>query len=201
MTAKRDDVRVGAVLLAALLGVHQLRYLLAFGGEAGNALARHGHGYMAWVTPAVAALGTLAVARLLVRAAGGTGPGGTMSHRITRLWPAAAAALFGLYTAQELLEGWLAQGHPASWAGVFGGGGWIALPLAVAFGAVIAAVLRLTEALEARLRNGRTAPIRTIATPAPGHPLLDTPSSDTLSAGVLAHHLAGRAPPRRRSTA
>ena len=47
----------------------------------------------------------------------------------------------GIYAAQELLESLLATGHPAGLAGIFGYGGWWAVPAAVCVGLVVAALL------------------------------------------------------------
>lgn len=187
-----DELRVAAVLLAALLGVHQLRYALAFGGDAGGALSEHGHGYLAWVTPLVAALGAFALGRFLVRAAAGVAPARSRHVRLTRLWPAAALALLGLYTGQELLEGFLADGHPTWWAGVAGNGGWLAAPLAFALGGIVALVLRLSDAVESRVRR---ACFRVFA-PSGVAPLVELADSFIAVRGcALARHAAGRAPP------
>ena len=194
MPASRDELRVAAVFLAALLGVHQLRYALAFGGDAGAALAQHGHGYLAWVTPAVAALGALAVGRLLVRAASVPTPAGGRAARVTRVWPRAAIALFSVYAGQELIEGALTSGHPDLWAGVMGNGGWLAVPLAVAFGAIVGLALRLSDAVEARLR-GRLTGLWRVLPRVPLRMPTVAPEISRPRSSVLARHLAGRGPP------
>src|SRR5215207_1386526 len=152
MPASRDELRIAAVFLAALLCVHQLRYALAYGGDAGTALAQHGHGYLAWVTPAVAALGALAAARVIVRGAAGAPAAETLAARRSRAWPRAACALLALYVGQELIEGAFATGHPDWWAGGFGGGGWLAVPLSLALGGAVVLALRLSDVVEERLR-------------------------------------------------
>ncbi len=63
-------------------------------------------------------------------------PGGDPSRSWQRTWLLVSAALIAIYTGQELAEGWLAASHPDGLAGVFGSGGWIAIPAALAFGAV-----------------------------------------------------------------
>jgi len=194
MPPARDQLRVAAVFLAALLGVHQLRYLIAFGGDAGAVLSRHGHGYLDVATFAVAGLGALACARLLIRVAAGGPQASPTRTRCARAWPAAAAGLLLVYTGQELLEGALSAGHPDWWTGVFWHGGWVAIPLACCFGAVVALVLRLADELERRSSAGWSA-IR--ISPAPVVLLArSTTGVHVLLAGVLARHLAGRAPPR-----
>jgi len=196
MCARRDELRVAALLLAGLLAVHQLRYSLAFGGDARQALAEHGHGYLAWVTPLAGALAALALGRLLVRAASGVAADRTQATRLMRLWPTAALALLGLYVGQELIEGWLADAHPSWWAGMAGNGGWLAIPLAAIFGGIVACLLRLSEAAESRIRRGcchlRPVPVAALAPPGSS-----VAQSHAFRAGVLARHLAGRAPPLR----
>src|SRR5215216_41129 len=119
-----------ALLLAGALGVHELRYLLAFGGGAQSALAAHGHGYLALLAPSLSLLTALGLAVGLVRAAAAPSARSSAFVRVCRLWPAASVALLAIYVSQELLEGLLAPGHPTGWAGVFGSGGWLAVPLA-----------------------------------------------------------------------
>jgi len=192
MRTRVDELRVAAVLLAALLGVHQLRYTLAFGGDAGRALSEHGHGYLAGVTPLVAALGALVFGRLLLRAAAGVAPARSRDVRLTRLWPAAALALLVLYAGQELTEGFLADGHPTWWAAVAGNGGWLAAPLALAFGGIVAFALRLSDDVESRLR---AACVRVFAASRVAPQLGFADPFVALRGCELARHLAGRAPP------
>jgi hypothetical protein len=126
--------------------VHELRYLAGYGGDAGRALARQGHGYLDAVTAGVALALVAALAVLLaalVRGAGPWRPGRSWRVR----WLAASAALLAVYTVQELVEGALSPGHPAGLAGVAGHGGWVAVVLALALGAVVAALLRGADAV------------------------------------------------------
>jgi hypothetical protein len=55
--------------------------------------------------------------------------------------------LVAMYCGQELCESLFAPGHPVGLAGVFGHGGWIALPAAAAVGAALATALRVTQTL------------------------------------------------------
>ena len=184
-----------ALLLAGVLGVHELRYLLAFGGDAGSALAYHGHGYLMLLTPLLATLSALGLATGLVRAAAAPAARSATSVRVRRLWPAATAALLAIYVGQELLEGLLTSGHPTGWAGVFGSGGWTAVPLALALGAVAALGLRVAGAVRAARRLGITAVLLGVPTTPVSAP--PAPMRPWRSGGVLAEHLAGRAPPIR----
>ena len=180
------------LLLAGALGVHELRYLLAFGGDAQSAMAHHGHGYLLLVLPVLAAGSAVGFAAGLVRAA--VAPGGVPASavRMRRLWPAASAALLAIYVSQELVEGLLSPGHPGGWSGVFGSGGWIAVPLAIAFGAIVAVALRVARAVQA------AQPLRIAVWSA--RAAIDIASiarfeAPRRSVAVLADHLAGRAPP------
>lgn len=157
--------RAAALVALGALSVHQLRYLGAYGGDAGRELAAQGHGYLGQMTPLVIALALAAVAGCLVRAAltGRTGPGRG------RLGSSAvfAVAILATFAAQETVEGILFAGHLDGLGAVFGGGGWLAAPLALALGfasALLDASLgRLESALAAlaparrRVRRGAAA--------------------------------------------
>jgi hypothetical protein len=58
-------LRVTAVLLAAVVGVHQLRYLLAFGSDTSAVLGHTGHGYMSFAVPLIGISTVLALAQLV----------------------------------------------------------------------------------------------------------------------------------------
>jgi uncharacterized membrane protein len=189
--ARRPVLTTAALLLAGALAVHELRYVAAFGSHAEAALARHGHGYLALLTPALATLTALGFAAGLVRAA--ATPAMRSETRTRQLWPAASAALLGIYVSQELLEGVLLTGHPAGWAGVLGAGGWAAIPLAVGFGLVVALVLRAVAAVSRGL-SLRAVTERLLPAPdlveAPAAPVVARPRGR-----LMAEHLAGRARP------
>jgi hypothetical protein len=134
--------RAALMPVAALL-VHQLRYTLAFGGHAGGELARQGHAYLHSLVPWIVLLIGVAVGAFLWslgRAVAGqrTLPRYTLS--LAGMWVVCAGCLVAIYVTQELLEGWLATGHPAGLAGIFGYGGWWAVPAAICVGLVLAAV-------------------------------------------------------------
>ena len=57
------------------------------------------------------------------------------------MWLACAATLIAIFCAQEFLEGLFATGHPAGLAGIFGYGGWWAIPVSLVIGLVLAAVM------------------------------------------------------------
>ena len=142
MDALRRTSRIarGASLLSlGALAVHELRYLLAYGHGAGEALAKQGHGYMsdlggALVVLALATLlATLLAGALAPPARPADEPAGAAFRRTAVVHGLALAAIF---CAQELTEGAIAAGHPAGLAAVGAHGGWVSLPLALAIGAV-----------------------------------------------------------------
>jgi hypothetical protein len=133
-----------ALLPFAALVVHQLRFALAFGGNAGTELARQGHSYLHSLVPWLVLLLALAAGGFLWalgRALGGqrTLPRYTIS--LAALWLACSACLLAIYVSQETLEGLFATGHPAGLAGIFGYGGWWAIPAAACVGLVLATIL------------------------------------------------------------
>lgn len=128
---------------AAAFAVHQLRYLLAFGGGASVELARQGHSYLHSAVPWIVLSIGLAVGGFLA-ALGRAMAGHTSAPRFTlsfaALWVVCSACLVAIYCAQELLEGLFATGHPGGWVGIFGyGGGW-SIPAAVCVGLVLTAI-------------------------------------------------------------
>jgi hypothetical protein len=191
-------IRAGALIAVGALGVHDLRYVLAYHGHASQELALQGHGYLRFATPLVAGLLVLAAAafaaRLMRAYAGADGGSPRPLPSTSRMWAFAAALLICVYSTQEWLEGLLAEGHPGGIGAPFSHGGWLALPLALAIGLLIALALR-----------GAAAAIAVAA--ARGHARLEPPApSELLSRversvwsapppGALARRLSPRAPP------
>lgn len=113
-------------MVAGTFGLHQLRFALA--GE--NADHVHGHGYLSVAGPLLAGFLLLALTLGLARAARGTND---HTPSLRRVWFAASVALIAVYCAQESLEGQ----HS-----LLAHGGWLALPLALVIGLVIALLAR-----------------------------------------------------------
>jgi len=132
-----------ALLPPAAFAVHQLRYVLAFGTNAGLELQRQGHSYLHSFVPWIIVLIAL-VAGGFLRSLGKAFAGHTSLSRFSlsfsALWLVCSAALVGIYVGQELLEGFVLTGHPAGLVGVFGYGGWWSIPVALCVGLVLAAV-------------------------------------------------------------
>lgn len=184
-----------ALVPAAAVLVHQLRFVLAFGSGAGPALQRQGHAYLHSLAPWLIVLLAVAAGAFL-RALGRALSGQRSPRRYTlsfaALWLACSAVLVGIYAAQELLEGALAVGHPTGLAGVLGYGGWWAIPAALCVGLVLAAVFHGARwILEAAGRRGARPQARASSSaiaPPPQRVLL--PRLAPLAAGW-----SGRGPP------
>jgi hypothetical protein len=190
-------IRAAALMSAAVLAVHQLRFQLAFGAQADDRLAAQGHQYLGTLTPLAAMLVAIGAGLFLAELARAWryGAGRHRARRPTlafsALWLLAAVALLAIYASQELLEGALASGHPGGLAGVFGAGGFWAIPLSVMAGALVALALRASEAAIG-LAAKRPAAAR-IDSPTPSPP---RPHRTLLArSGPMAEAAPGRAPP------
>jgi hypothetical protein len=188
-------LRAAALMPAAVLTVHQLRYQLAFGGHTDAKLASEGHAYLGTLTPLAAMLlaigaGVFIAALARARRDGETGEGG---RPFVFVWVLTAATLLGIYALQELAEGMLVSGHPGGFHGVFGDGGLWAVPLAVALGAVVALALRVADVAKCWVASladepEAPAPARPRRAPRPAPVFMPAPAPLALAA-------AGRAPP------
>jgi hypothetical protein len=185
-----------ALMPTAAFAVHQLRYWLAFGGRAAAQLEAQGHAYLHSLAPWIVML--LAIgAGIFLRALGRALRGWSSLRRYTvsfvGLWLLCSACLVAIYVCQELLEGMLVTGHPAGAAGVFGAGGWWAVPAALAVGLVLAALLHGARwllcaiALRSGRRRPRARPTSALRVPAGAPRLRPAP---------LAVGWSGRGPPR-----
>ena len=179
-------VLLASILAVGAFGLHQLRYLIAFGGSS----AAEGHRYMADLLPPLAVLVLAAVLATLIRGTEGATPERTPLARRIAVF---AGALLAIFVGQELLEG-LVAGHPAAPATVLSDGGWIAVPLAVAIGTLAALLARALEGVERAIAvihaerplHARAPAVRGRALPARGLSLTLAP---------LAFGLARRPPP------
>jgi hypothetical protein len=193
MQPKGRTLLLAALVAVAVLVLHELRYLIGYGGLAGDALASQGHGYLQFASAGVLlllGLGVgqvlLAVRRALRSAAADPAP------PFGLLWLASICALLTVYCGQELLEGALSPAHPNGFAALAVDGGWSALPLAVGLGLIVALVLRgvaAAEALVARRARRQRGSVR-----AP-RAWLPRPDAEIPLISVLARKLASRAPP------
>jgi hypothetical protein len=197
--------RAAALMPAAVLTVHQARFMLAFGGSSGEELEKEGHQYLSVLAAPIAMSVAIVVGLFFARLASawrdgageGDARGGATNdpgswRGFLRLALLIAASLLALYSCQELLEGMLSNGHPEGFNGVFGDGGWWAVPLSLICGLAIAAALRGARAairwVASRRRRPRISHERPAAAPRPRRLALPRPVP-------LAGAAAGRAPP------
>jgi hypothetical protein len=132
-----------ALLPPAAFLVHQLRYMLAFGAGASAELQRTGHSYLHSIVPWIVAALAVAVGAFLQslgRAFAGRTSLRGYSTSLLGLWITCSAALVAIFICQEFLEGVFLTGHPAGLQGIFGYGGWWAVPTALCIGLVLAAL-------------------------------------------------------------
>ena len=152
--------RAAALICVAALCLHELRFLAGYGRHADEALSAQGHAYLPFAGALAAGLLALAAGRLargLLRARR-TGAAEAEPPRFRVAWAGASSCLLAIYVSQELLEGVLSAGHPEGIAGVLGNGGWVAVPLAVLLGALVALLLRGAGAVvAAAARSARRA--------------------------------------------
>jgi hypothetical protein len=143
---------------AASVAVHQLRYWLAYGSRANTELADQGHSYLHSLVPWTI-FGIAVGAGLFLRRLGGAlhARSAPETSRLPAgaMWLATWIWLVAIYATQETLEAFLATGHPAGFAGVFGHGGWWAVPAAAALALVVVAVFLVGRTL---LRLAASAP-------------------------------------------
>ena len=185
---------LAALVAVAALVLHELRYVIGYGGLAGEALASQGHGYLPAASFGVMALLALGVGQVLLAVrralrssiASPAPPFGV-------LWLASICALLTVYCGQELLEGVLSPGHPNGLAALAADGGWSALPLAVGLGLLVALALRGVAAVEALVAKRARGPRgRLRGAPRARRP---RPDAERPLISVLALKLASRAPP------
>jgi hypothetical protein len=185
-------LRAIALLAVGAVSLHQLRFVLGYGQNASQVLAVEGHSYL----PFAEALVAVVLAAACIWFAGSLAlahrgrPVESSGHPFGSLWAYAGSALFAVYVLQEGFEGAFSPGHPAGLTGIFGNGGWTALPLAVAIGALIALLLegarRVLVLVSSQDRPTLPRPRKAHWHHLPvGFPKLD----------VLSHSLTARGPP------
>jgi hypothetical protein len=192
MRLQAPTLRLAALIAVAALALHELRYLVGFGGHSGEELAVRGHDYLPVAGAVAAVLVSLATAQLLV--AVGRARRSRVGERtpdLMRAWLGFTGALLATYAAQELLEIALVHGRGAGLDALMAEGGWSALPLAGLLGAAASLLLRGASAAVALAASGapRVRSRRRDASPARRASQVRSPWSP------LARKLASRAPP------
>ena len=176
-------MRTTALLALGGFAVHQARYAIV-----SDPHGAPGHDYLHTVPAVLAALGAVALARTLValvrRAAA------PASHGPVARWLAASGALLALHVLQESAERVLAGGGPVD------RGALLAVPLCLVVGAVVALALRgADELLDAAAASASVAALPRALLPAAPTSCLVATAPVLPRRGMLARHLAGRAPP------
>jgi hypothetical protein len=188
MRGTPSTLRGTALIAAGALTLHELRYLVAPAEGAG------GHGYLPFAGLAVAVVLALAFAQLTRRVARArrTGTGDSRGLGFGLAWLLSTISLAAIFLVQELLEGALADGRAGGLEAVAAGGTWMALPLAVAVGAIVALALIAARAVvvAAARRSPHRRPRRECDAARPKSRRAHRPSRPS-----LATHLSGRAPP------
>jgi FkbM family methyltransferase len=188
-----SKLQAAALLLVAGLIVHHASYEAAYGDLTHVELKETGHGYMTFVSPAIAVVLVFALWRFSARLVEARRTGRSSTDRSSFLvtWLSASAVLAATYVVQEGLEAIAFSGHGFDLPGSrIHGGAWLTL-LVLTLGAIIALLLRLGEralvciAGRARRRVRRTRPAPT--------PRFVAGFGTRLA--VMGHNLAGRAPP------
>jgi hypothetical protein len=149
--------QIGLFALGAL-AVHQARYALAIAGGAHETGLAHRHGYLETLAPAL--LGATAAAicvSLLAAMLRRRLPAGASPQGATERAALYAIGLICVYLVQELAEGLLVAGQAGLLEGALGAGGWLIVPLAMAFGAAAALIGSLLDRAEVRLARRVTA--------------------------------------------
>jgi hypothetical protein len=149
--SRGSAARSAALIALAALAVHQLRYSLAYGSAAHEQLLRQGHGYLFGALPILVSFCVATLAAGLVRSALGRAPVGSPVTAPALRAVLYAAAIFAVFAIQESAEGMLSAGHLSGLAAVLGSGGWLAIPLALAFGPLCALLDGGLAKVEARL--------------------------------------------------
>lgn len=139
--------RIGLLVLAAL-GVHQLRYLIAYGSDSAGALDRQGHGYLTALLPDLVGIATVLIVATLAATAISRSARSRRGPHGPPAWLLCSISILAIFALQELAEGFAASGHPAGLAALFANGGWVAAPLAALFGALVALALRLLDSAD-----------------------------------------------------
>jgi hypothetical protein len=147
-------LRAAALLAVGALAVHELRYALTLGvhGEAGS--PGGAHAYLQLLAPLlVAAAFALIAVSVLAPALHRRLPRIADPNAGTERAAAYALWLLGLFICQELVEALLSGAPAEALHALAGPGGWLALPLAMLFGALAELAGRWLDRAEARIAS------------------------------------------------
>lgn len=180
------------VFPAAVLAVHQLCYLLAFGSRAGSQLSADGDQYVA-AAPLIAGVLVLISAGVgLIRLAASRGRGSPEGARapLWLRWLWFTVLLLVGFCALEGLEMAFEPHHAGGFVGIFGDGGLWALPAAAFVGAVMTLLWRGGRALLALAARQQVSHRASLLSPRRRAASRSTPPPRPMASCA-----AGRAPP------
>lgn len=190
--AEGADARFAALLAVGALALHQLRYVVADGPHAAAALERTGHAYLGTLLAPLLAVAVALVVVSFARAALDRAP--TRVRLAGRYVAAFTGGLLAIFSAQELLEGVLASGHPAGLGALIAAGGWVALPIAAAIAVVLAGLATLLDRAEIRIADKRRRRAPRLRAPRKTSPR-NAPAVARLSLQNLVFGFSRRPPP------
>jgi hypothetical protein len=156
------------VLPAAVLAVHQLRYLLAYGSHAAAQLSARGDHYVSTATLIAGTLVAIALAFGVLRLMAtwrGRSQVELVRAPLWLLWLGLTLVLLAGFCAVEGLEMVFEPHHPAGLAAIWGSGGWWAVPAAAFIAALMALLVhggRVLLVVAARRRLLRRAARSTV---------------------------------------
>ena len=142
-------LRLAAFVALGSFVLHQARYAVGQGGNAGEALARDGHSHMGLVLAITLLIAIVVPAVTLMLAAVGPRAGRFPQSRIGPL--RCAIALLAAFWMQELGEGVVSASHPSGLEAILGHGGLVVFPLALVLGYLLFLLQGSFDAAEDRV--------------------------------------------------
>jgi hypothetical protein len=181
-------IRAAILVLVGVLVIHKARFFLV-PPEHEHDFAT-AHAYLTWLWPLAGATLFVAVAELVARLGRQGDRSGSELPSVRTMWAAAAFCLFTIFTAQESVEA-VSAGHPLPTFSGLISEVWVAAPLALIVGGLIALLLKgaAVAVRRALFREVPRVPCELAAPRIPRAPALAPYGS------VLAQQMAGRAPP------
>ena len=142
-------LRLAAFVTLGSFALHQARYAVGQGGNAGEALARDGHAHMGLALAITLLIAIVVPAVTLMLAAAGPREGRFPRARIGPL--RCAIALLAAFWMQELGEGVVSASHPSGLEAILGNGGLVVFPLALVLGYLLYLLQGSFDAAEERV--------------------------------------------------
>ncbi|HEU4658476.1 MAG TPA: hypothetical protein VFR97_13165 [Capillimicrobium sp.] len=181
-------LRATVLTVLGVVAVHQGRFL--FASEAHEHELAPVHGYLPWMTAAAAALLFVLMVQL-VASLERPDRGALRLPSGWVLWGVATTALLSAFVAQETVETALVHGHLPVFAELMAGSGWVAAPLSLVVGGLVALLLRGAAKVVRWVCSGRRPQRRRRL------PLVVVVAEVRCAprGSLIARRLAGRAPP------